>query len=481
MVLRGINLTAENGEIIAIAGENGAGKSTLMKILSGAYSMDSGKILIDDSEVNFHCPQDSMVCGISMIYQETNLIRDLTVAENIFLVDKKFGNVFVDRKKLFADTAKVLKDMGLNINPESMVGDLSIAEQQLIEITKSLVKDVKLLIMDEPTAALNKKETTQLFEQIRKLKAKGITVFYITHHLDEIFELADRVEVFRDGQVVLSKKIGEVDQAQIVASMVGKQIENFFPKEQNVDYDTVTFEVKGMSCPRRFSDVSFQVHKGEVLGLGGLMGSGNADVLRGLYGDLACSVGTVILNGKEIHVRKPADAIANNIGFLTSDRKTEGLLMQMSIIHNLSFVSLKDFVKKCGYIAQNEECREGKEFMKKVNIHTKDPNTAAQDLSGGNQQKIVFGKWMMTKPAVFMMDEPTRGIDVAAKTEIYNLINSLTKEGVSIIMVSSDIPELVAMSDRVLVFREGNIVKELTGEAISQQNILDYSMREDLK
>ncbi|MDI3312098.1 MAG: sugar ABC transporter ATP-binding protein [Thermoanaerobacterium sp.] len=482
MVLRGVSLSIEDGEVIAIAGENGAGKSTLMKILSGALLMDSGEILIDGKSVNFRNPQDAMNYGIRMIYQEMNLIPDLSVAENMFLVDEnhKYGHLFVDKKMMLSDAKQFLEKLGIDIDPNTKVSKLSVAEQQLVEISKSLVKEAKLIIMDEPTAALNKEEVNRLFEQIHKLKENGVTVIYITHHLEEIFELADRVAILRDGKVVLLSPTKDVDQSQLVLAMVGKQIDNFYPKERNTNREIISLEVLGLTCKPYFKNISFKVHKGEVLGIGGLMGSGKSELLHCLFGDIPLSSGKIIVGGKTIDIHKPNDAIANGIGFLTADRKQEGLIMDMSILQNLSIVSLKNFVKTLGYVDLKKEANETKKFMKQVNIKTSNFDMTVRHLSGGNQQKVVFGKWMMTKPKVFMMEEPTRGVDVGAKTEIYGLINQLTREGISIILVTSDIPELVAMSDRVIIFKNGEIVKELVGDLINQHNILNYSMRGEI-
>lgn len=482
MVLSGVSLSIEDGEVIAIAGENGAGKSTLMKILSGALLMDSGEILIDGKSVNFRNPQDAMNYGIRMIYQEMNLIPDLSVAENMFLVNEnhKYGHLFVDKKTMLNDAKQFLDKLGIDIDPNTKVSKLSVAEQQLVEISKSLVKEAKLIIMDEPTAALNKEEVNRLFEQIHKLKENRVTVIYITHHLEEIFELADKVAILRDGKVVLLSSTKNVDQSQLVLAMVGKQIDNFYPKERNTDREITSLEVLGLTCKPYFKNVSFKVHKGEVLGIGGLMGSGKSELLHCLFGDMLLSSGKIVVDGKTVDIHKPSDAIENGIGFLTADRKQEGLIMDMSILQNLSLISLKDFVKTLGYVDLKKEINETKKFINQVNIKTNNIDMTVRHLSGGNQQKVVFGKWMMTKPKVFMMEEPTRGVDVGAKTEIYGLINQLTREGISIILVTSDIPELVAMSDRVIIFKNGEIVKELTGNLINQHNVLNYSMRGEI-
>lgn len=479
VVLNGVNLTIGSGEVVAIAGENGAGKSTLMKILSGALLADSGVIYINDNPVTFHRPQDAMALRIRMIYQELNLIRDLSVAENLFLVDenRKFGWFLANKEKMYAEAKHYLQSMGLSLDPHLTVARLNVAEQQMVEILKSLAKDVELLIMDEPTAALSKEETDSLFEQIRKLKKRGISVIYISHRLEEIFELADRVIILRDGQVVLAEDIQNVDQAQIVTAMVGKQVDNFYPKEDHVKPDIVQMEVSGLTKSPYFKDVSFNVYQGEVLGIGGLMGSGKSEILRCLFGNMPSSQGEISIQGAPVHVRKPKEAIKKKIGFLTADRKQEGLIMDMSIYHNLSLSSLKQFLRWDGYVNIKKERQVAQDFIKRVHVKARSPFLSVRYLSGGNQQKVVFGKWMMTNPKIFMMEEPTRGVDVGAKSEIYRLINDLTREGISVILVSSDIPELVAMSDRVIILREGKIVAELKGEAITQHNVLHYAMR----
>lgn len=482
-VLRGISLTIEPGEIVALAGENGAGKSTLMKILSGALHPDSGQILVDEQPVTFHTPQDAMAYNIRMIYQEMNLIRDLTVAENLFLVDekKKYGRLLTSKKKMIADARAFLGEMGLNIDPSVPVSNLAVAEQQMVEISKSLVKEVKLLIMDEPTAALNKEETDQLFDQIRRLKQKGISVIYISHRIDEIFQLADRIVVLRDGQLVLEESISNVTQDQIVTSMVGKQLENFYPKEHNADSSITQFEVKGLTREPYFRDVSFHIAKGEVLGVSGLLGSGKTELLKALFGDLKVDSGTMAVNGKTIKVKKPMEAIKQGISYLTADRKQEGLIMDLSIYHNLSLSSLKQFIGGLGLVNRKKEQQVSDQFIEQVNVKASSPHLTVRSLSGGNQQKVVFGRWMMTHPIVFIMEEPTRGVDVGAKSEIYRVMNDLTEQGISILMVSSDIPELVAMSDRVIVLREGQMIQELNGESITQHNILHYALRGEVQ
>lgn len=482
-VLRGISLTIEPGEIVALAGENGAGKSTLMKILSGALHPDSGQILVDEQPVTFHTPQDAMAYNIRMIYQEMNLIRDLTVAENLFLVDekKKYGRLLTSKKKMIADARAFLGEMGLNIDPSVPVSNLAVAEQQMVEISKSLVKEVKLLIMDEPTAALNKEETDQLFDQIRRLKQKGISVIYISHRIDEIFQLADRIVVLRDGQLVLEESIADVTQDQIVTSMVGKQLENFYPKEHNADSSITQFEVKGLTREPYFRDVSFHIAKGEVLGVSGLLGSGKTELLKALFGDLKVDSGTMAVNGKTIKVKKPMEAIKQGISYLTADRKQEGLIMDLSIYHNLSLSSLKQFIGGLGLVNRKKEQQVSDQFIEQVNVKASSPHLTVRSLSGGNQQKVVFGRWMMTHPIVFIMEEPTRGVDVGAKSEIYRVMNDLTEQGISILMVSSDIPELVAMSDRVIVLREGQMIQELNGESITQHNILHYALRGEVQ
>jgi len=478
-VLKGISLTIEPGEVVALAGENGAGKSTLMKILSGALRPDSGQIYVDEQQVTFHTPQDAMAYNIRMIYQEMNLMRDLTVAENLYLVDekKRYGKFLSNKKRMLADAKAFLADMGLEINPRVPVSQLAVAEQQMVEISKSLVKEVKLLIMDEPTAALNKEETDRLFDQIRRLKNKGISVIYISHRLDEIFELADRIVDLRDGQLVLEAPIGQVDQKQIVTSMVGKQVDNFYPKELNTDPSVNRFIVKGLTKNPYFKDISFHISKGEVLGIAGLLGSGKTELLKALFGDLKLDAGEMIVDGKGIKLNRPMNAIKQGIAYLTADRKQEGLIMDLSIYNNLSLSSLKQFSGGFGLVNRKKEQKVSDEFIQQVNVKAASPHISVRSLSGGNQQKVVFGRWMMTGPKVFIMEEPTLGVDVGAKSEIYRVINYLTQQGISVLLVSSDIPELVAMSDRVIVLREGSVIQELTGDSITQHNILHYALR----
>lgn len=482
-VLRGISLKIEPGEVVALAGENGAGKSTLMKILSGALHPDSGQIFVDEQPVTFQTPQDAMTYNIRMIYQEMNLLRDLTVAENLFLVDekKRYGKFFSNKKKMMKDAQAFLSDMGLDINPRVSVSQLAVAEQQMLEISKSLVKEVKLLIMDEPTAALNKEETDRLFAQILRLKSKGISVIYISHRMDEIFQLADRIVVLRDGQLVLEESIDKVDQKQIVTSMVGKQLDNFYPKEQNMDASTVQFKVHGLTKKPYFENVSFQISKGEVLGIAGLLGSGKTELLKALFGDLKLDAGTIVIDGKEVKVSSPIKAIKQGISYLTADRKQEGLIMDLSIYKNLTLSSIKQFISGFGLVNRKEEQKAADEFIQQVNVKTVSPNLPVRSLSGGNQQKVVFGKWIMTHPKVFIMEEPTRGVDVGAKSEIYRVINFLTRQGISVLLVSSDIPELVAMSDRVIVLREGSVIQDLIGESITQHNILHFALRGEVQ
>jgi ribose transport system ATP-binding protein len=478
-VLKGIDLSVHGGEIVALAGENGAGKSTLMKILSGSLHPDSGHIEIDGKPVLIHEPHDAMNLGIRMIYQELNLIRDLSVAENLFLVDegRQYGRFFSQKKKMIKDTSSFLEEMGLKIDPQTLVEKLNIAQQQMVEISKSLVKEVKLLIMDEPTAALNKEETDQLFKQIRQLKKRGISVIYISHRLEEIFELADRVVILRDGQVVLQEAIKNVNQEQLVTSMVGKQLVNFYPKERNTDKSHVRMQVKNLNKVPYFQDISFSVYKGEVLGISGLMGSGKSEILRALFGLMKPDTGSLELDGKVIHNRSPKTAIKQGVVFLTADRKEEGLILDMSIQENLTLASLNQFAKNAGIVDRKKEHANAKDLINSVKVKTASSQIAVRHLSGGNQQKVVFGKWMMTQPKLFIMEEPTRGVDVGAKSELYRLINELTSQGISIIMVSSDIPEIVAMSDRVIVLRKGKQVQELEGEEITQHNILHASIR----
>jgi ABC-type sugar transport system ATPase subunit len=477
-VLRGVGLAVEPGEVVALCGENGAGKSTLTRVISGAHQPDGGTVLVDGEATVLKDPQAAMALGIEVIYQEfqQNLFPNLSVAENMHVLDRegRFGRARVSRRRMAEAAASALKDLGLDVDVRRPVGELGVAERQMVEIAKALTHGPRLLILDEPTAALDERESRRLFEQVRRLREAGVTILYISHRLDEVFELSDRIVVLRDGRVTLDEPTGTLSPAQVVTAMVGDAVDDFYPKEHNAT-DRVVLRVRGASGGEAFHDVDLDVRAGEVLGIGGVVGCGRGELLRALFGLHALTAGTVTVDGEPVRARGPRTAIGGRIAYVTPDRSGEGLAMQQSVEANVSLPSLGRFTK-ADVVRRGRERAETGKVMADLRVRAASPSIAAGSLSGGNQQKALFAKWVMTGPRVLLMDEPTRGVDVGAKTEIYRIINGLTADGVAVVLVSSDLPELVAMSDRVLVMREGRTVSELTGDDVNEQNILEHAL-----
>ena len=472
--LDGVKLEVRKGEVHALCGENGAGKSTLMKIIAGAYSITSGKIYFEGKEVNFSSTKEAQDMGISMIYQEFNLIPYLTVAENLFLDRQprnKFG--FIDWKKLNEDSKKLLKRVGLNINPELKVRDISIAEAQMVEIAKCLSLNSKIIIMDEPTAALSDEEIECLFDIIKSLKKDGISIIYISHRMSEIFEIADRLTVFRDGKFIKTMKTSETNPSELVKLMVGKNITDLYPIRDYKE-DEVILEVKNASLKKHFSDVSFNLHKGEILGIAGLMGAGSIHLSKALYGCYEGFEGEVYIEGKRANLKKPLDGIKNGVSLVPDDRKNLGLILIRCVRENISIASLDNILDN-NFINYKKDKEVANKEIQQLKIKVSSSEQRVENLSGGNQQKVVFGKMLETSPKILILDEPTRGVDVGAKAEIYQIMDELTNKGMSIILVSSDLPELIGMSDRVIVMREGKIVKELNKNEANQETVLAYA------
>lgn len=475
-VLRGIDLDIAPGEIVSLVGENGAGKSTLTRIIAGAYRPDSGQLMIDGAARSYHVPQDAMADGIQVIYQElrNNLFPQLDVASNIFAHDGtgEFGRFFVNKDKMHRRAAELLTQVGIDVDTRLPVGRLSFGEQQLVQIARCLNHSVRLLILDEPTAALDERESELLFNQVRKLQAAGVSIIYISHRLPEVFALSDRIVVMRDGQVSLSGSPAELTEQGVVAAMVGGEVENFYPKEHHAT-DRVRLSVKDLSSSG-VNNVSFQVHAGEVLGIGGVMGSGKGEVLRALYG-LLDSHGTVALDGKNVTLNSPQQAIAAGIAYLTPDRQAEGLTLAQPISHNQSLATLEAITRN-GVVDRKQERERSQDISARLNIKCTSIDDAVGTLSGGNQQKVLLARCLLSNPAILLMEEPTRGVDVGAKAEIYSIINDVAAQGVAVVLVSSDLPELVEMSDRVLVMREGSINAELSAPTLTQQAVLEHAM-----
>ncbi|AZO95303.1 sugar ABC transporter ATP-binding protein [Halocella sp. SP3-1] len=469
--LKDVNLAINRGEVHVLVGENGAGKSTLMKIISGAYQKDSGQIFIDNEEVINQSPLLMQHLGISIIYQEFNLISGISIAENIYLGReplKKSG--LVDWKKLYDKTAELLAKLGLDINPKTLVSKLSVAQQQFVEIAKALSFGAKLIIMDEPSATLTPKELERLFDVVKELKNNGVSIIYISHHLDEIFEIGDRVSVLRDGENVGTDNVENLDKDEIIKMMVGRRLDKTFP-ERNAKIGEVVLEIKNLERVDVLNDISFTLHKGEILGIAGLVGSGRTELVRALYGADVRDNAEIKLYNKSIKINSPRDSIRHGIGFLPEDRKQQGLVLGQSVKYNITLANLSNLVDRI-FINKSKEKKEVANYVKKITIKTPSLLTMVKSLSGGNQQKVVLGKWLFTDSDILIFDEPTRGIDVGAKFEIYNLMNELTEQGKSIIMISSELPEIIGMSDRVLVMYKGSINGEFHRNELDQERIM---------
>ena len=472
--LDGVKLEVTKGEIHALCGENGAGKSTLMKIISGAYDITSGEMYLEEKEVKFSSTREAQNAGISMIYQEFNLIPYLSVAENLFL-DRQPKNKFglIDWKTLTKNAEKLLKKVGLKVDPKTIVHDISVAECQMLEIAKSLSLNSKIIIMDEPTATLSDEEIKCLFGIIRNLKEEGISILYISHRMEEIFNLSDRITILRDGKYIKTLSTNETNYDEIVKLMVGKSISTLYPT-RNHPLDEIALEVRDANLKSHFSEVSFKLHKGEILGMTGLMGAGVIHLSKSLFGCYDNFHGEVIMDDKRVNVKTPLQAMHSGISLVPDDRKNEGLVLIRTVRENITACSLGKIMKN-GLINYTLERKIVNSKIKQLNIKVSSMEQSVGNLSGGNQQKIVFAKVLETVPKILILDEPTRGVDVGAKAEIYQIMNELTEKGISIILVSTDLPELIGMSDRVMVMREGKIVKELSKEEVDQETILAYA------
>jgi D-xylose transport system ATP-binding protein len=477
--LKDISLSVRRAEIHAICGENGAGKSTLIKILSGVYPHGSydGEIFIDGQERAFHTIKDAERAGIATIYQELALFKKLSIAENIFMGNTPSRLGIVDWDRMHFETGKWLSEVGLKINPEEQVGNLGVGQQQLVEIAKALSKDARILILDEPTSALAESEVEVLMAILRKLQQKGVTSIYISHKLSEIMDIGDRITVMRDGELISTEAKGETNVKKLIFQMVGRTLDNLFPKEK-FQKGAPVLEVESLSLrdPENpetliIKNASFQAYAGEILGIAGLMGSGRTELATSIFGiNARYRTGEIRVNGKKVEIGSPVEAIANGLVYLSEDRKRYGLVLPMSVKENITLASLK---KVAGLaINQNAEIEYTNKYIRYLDIRTPSAETKAMNLSGGNQQKVVVGKWLMTEPRILLLDEVTRGIDVGAKYEIYKIMNKLVDSGVVVIMISSEMPEILGMCDRILVMREGMINGEFLREEATQEKIM---------
>ena len=471
-VLKNAGFLLRDGEVHALMGENGAGKSTLMKILTGVYTRDAGTVIVDGKEVEYHNPQEAEKAGIVFIYQELNVMFDLTVEENLFMgkeITKGFG--ICDKKAMRKKAKEVLDMMGVDINPAAVMSELSVGQQQMIEICKALMVDAKVIIMDEPTAALTQSETDALFKVIHSLRKKGVSMVYISHRMEEIFELCDRITVLRDGSYIGTEEIKDIDMNDIVKMMIGREIGERFPA-RDVKLGQEVLKVEKLTSPGVFHDISFSVRAGEVLGVSGLMGAGRTEIMQAIFGNLPLESGKIYIDGKETVIKNPEAAMKAGIGFITEDKKTEGLMLEKSIEENISLANLGKVSGKNHVLSSSAEDALVKKGIEEFHIRCFGPSHECGNLSGGNQQKVVLAKWIYTEPKILILDEPTRGVDIGAKKEIYSVINEMAAKGVAIIMVSSELPEVLGMSDRVMVVREGEVRGIIGKEEANQENVM---------
>jgi ABC-type sugar transport system, ATPase component len=478
--LDGVTFDLFAGEFHALVGENGAGKSTLMKVLSGVYPVGSfgGEILIEGSVKHFRNIRDAERAGISIIFQELSLVKELTIGENIFLgrEPSRFG--VINRAELYRKSAELLEELNLSLDPRTPVGNLGIGQQQLVEIAKALSQKAKILVLDEPTAALTESEVETLFAILEKLKTRGVGMIYISHKLDEVFRMSDRITVLRDGRTVGTKRTSELTKDKVIALMVGREVGDIFPKTSH-SFGEIALEVRNITAfatdnpDKKIVDgVSFSVRKGEVLGVAGLMGAGRSELLMSIFGAWQGKFsGEVYIEGRQVRIDSPSKAIESGIGFVTEDRKRFGLLLEQTILENMALAGLRRISGRL-VTHRSRETVVARGAMQSLKVKANSPLTVAGTLSGGNQQKVVLGKWLLTEPKILFLDEPTRGIDVGAKQEIYAEINRMAKDGLAIVLVSSELPEVLGLSDRIIVLHEGRLTAQFTREEATPEKIM---------
>ena len=472
LALDNVDLTLYEGEVLALVGENGAGKSTLLKILSGAYVKDAGIIEYQGKELSHYTPQQAIDMGISIIYQELDNYQTLTVAENILvnrLPRKLNGKGPIDWPEAYRRAENIIKQITDEIDVRAPMSTLSTSQQQLVEIAKAMSRNMKLLIMDEPTSALTQVETKRLLNLVRELASRGIGVLYISHRLDEVFEVSDRIQVLRDGKSIIELKTSETNEDEVISAMVGRDLDQLYPHAKAKKGKPV-LRVQNLSAGQ-VKNASFTLYEGEILGLFGLMGSGRSELVRALFGDLYVREGTIEVSNKKIHHKSPEDAIKNGIAYVPDERKTEGLMLLHTVLFNISISIINRLFNRLK-LNRKRELEIGNSWIDRLNIRTPSAGTVIQDLSGGNQQKVVLAKWLETNPRILILNEPTRGIDVGAKAEIYSIIDDLCHKGLGIIMISSEMQEVISMSDRILVMSEGRITGEVTAEEATQEELM---------
>ena len=469
--LDNVNFELRSGEVMALLGENGAGKSTLMKILSGVYTRDSGELEIFGKNYGNLTPKQAEEAGVAIIHQELNLCRHLTVAENIFLGREIYGKIALDNARMEAEAQKILDGLKIDINPRQVVGDLPVSKQQMVEIAKALSVNAKILVMDEPTSALTSKEIDELFRIILDLKSEGKGIVYISHRLEELQHIVDRVTIMRDGQYILTAGFNDLTMDEIITNMVGREIKEKFPRVE-CEKGKVIFEVKNLNAGRMVRDINFSVNEGEIVGFAGLMGAGRTETTRAIFGVDEKSSGQIFVDGEEVKINCPMDAIKHGVVLAPEDRKKDGLCTQLSIRDNITLPNLDMVCNKAGVVNSKKEKDMCDKTVENLKIKTPNVDILAGNLSGGNQQKVVVGKWLARNSRVVIFDEPTRGIDVGAKVEIYNLMNELKKQGIAVMFVSSEMPEVMGIADRIVVMCDGRITGEVMAKDTTQNEIL---------
>lgn len=474
LALANVNFRLVKGKVHALMGENGAGKSTLMKIIAGIYQADEGDVFLHGEKVVFHTPKQALANGISMIHQELSPILDMTIAENLFLGKEFCKGKFIDYRKMNSEATALMERVGVDLPPTMLMKELTVSQMQMIEIAKALAYNAEIIIMDEPSATITEREIANLFDIIQGLKEDGRCIVYITHKMDEVFKIADEITVFRDGEYIGTYDADEIDENQLVVKMVNRELTEIYPPKHNKATDEI-LRVENLCQKGVFEDISFTLRKGEILGFSGLMGSGRTEVMNALFGITHPTSGNIYINGEKVDKPNPRKIISKGIGYVTEDRKGNGLVLEMSVYDNTILPSLSKLSNKLGVVNKRKALKVAEEYREKLKIKTPSLQQTVKQLSGGNQQKIVLAKWLLQNPDIIIFDEPTRGIDVGAKTEIYKLVAGLAKEGKAIIFISSEMPEILGMSDRVIVFYEGKKTGELSSEEATQEKIMMYA------
>ncbi len=474
--LKGVELNVKYGEIHALMGENGAGKSTLMKCLIGIHPPTSGQISFEGNLIENYSTADALKMGIAMIHQELSPVEHRSIMENIWLGrEPKTKLGLIDHKKMYEMTKEVLKQIDFNEDPKTLMVNLTVANMQMIEIAKALSYNAKLIIMDEPTSALTNKEIDQLFSIMRRLRESGKSIIYISHKLEEIYEISDRITVYRDGQFIGSGNTTDIEVSQLIKMMVGRDVDEMFPKEI-CEIGDVKMEVRNLSYGKKFQDVSFSVRKGEILGIAGLVGAGRTEVIETIFGIRGKSGGQILIDGKKVEINSPADAKNNKMALLTEDRRITGIFPMLSVFQNVMIANISKYIKKTGLLNHKQAIEDTNEYVKAISIKTPSIYQKIENLSGGNQQKVLVARWLLTNPEILFLDEPTRGIDVGAKSEIHRLITRLAGQGKSIIMVSSELPEVMGMSDRIVIMHEGEVTGIVeNSKDLTQEEIMRYA------